>query len=288
MLRISHTTYITPPTTQWAKRRAVLTRALLLSGTLLLLAIVGHSSYAGSQKIRFASGPEKVSLIELYTSEGCSSCPPADRWLSALGDGDALWTQVVPVAFHVSYWDRLGWPDRFAQRQFDTRQRSVAARANAGVYTPGLFKDGTEFRRWRRTQPQSVGVLHAEAIDHAPGQLTISHVSDNEWEVTYQAAATRITQPADRVFAAVLGNQLTSVVRKGENAGKQLAHDFVVLQLESAVLTEAVMRTNTDKSGGTSWHARFTLNTTVTPQPAVAAWVTTVDGRTVQAVGGAL
>src|SRR5258705_5915226 len=64
----------------------------------------------------------QTSLIELYTSEGCSSCPPAEEWLGQLGKHPRLWRDFVPVAFHVDYWDGLGWPDRFARKQFTERQ----------------------------------------------------------------------------------------------------------------------------------------------------------------------
>ena len=63
---------------------------------------------------RFESGPQQISLVELYTSEGCSSCPPAEAWLSRLKEEPGLWKNFVPIAFHVDYWDRLGWRDRFS------------------------------------------------------------------------------------------------------------------------------------------------------------------------------
>ena len=74
----------------------------------------------------FESGAERVNLVELYTSEGCSSCPPADRWLSGLRRNRGLWQQVVPLAFHVDYWDNLGWRDQFADASWSERQRQYA------------------------------------------------------------------------------------------------------------------------------------------------------------------
>ena len=73
------------------------------------------------------SGPQKVSLLELYTSEGCSSCPPAETWLSRLTTDGRLWKEIVPVAFHVDYWDDLGWKDRYAKQEYTSRQRSYFA-----------------------------------------------------------------------------------------------------------------------------------------------------------------
>ena len=95
--------------------------------------------------IDFESGEHKVSLLELYTSEGCSSCPPADRWLSDLKNHHQLWKNVVPVAFHVDYWDYIGWQDRFADGRYSQRQRDFAREQSlTTVYTPGFILNGKE------------------------------------------------------------------------------------------------------------------------------------------------
>jgi hypothetical protein len=109
-------------------------RALILACALAL-----PSAHAAT--CTATSGPARASLLELYTSEGCSSCPPADRWLSQMPPR----RDVVPLAFHVDYWDRLGWKDRFAQAAFSQRQR--ARNRGAGwVYTPQVMLDGAERR----------------------------------------------------------------------------------------------------------------------------------------------
>src|ERR1017187_258248 len=81
---------------------------------------------SAAEPLRFASGPAHVALVELYTSEGCSSCPPAERWLAARRDDPGLWRDFVPIAFHVDYWNQLGWPDRFSTREFTQRQYALA------------------------------------------------------------------------------------------------------------------------------------------------------------------
>ncbi|MCB1738986.1 MAG: DUF1223 domain-containing protein, partial [Gammaproteobacteria bacterium] len=109
---------------------------------------------AQPQSIHVNSGPRQVALLELFTSEGCSSCPPADRWLSGLIDDPRLWRELVPVAFHVDYWDYLGWPDRFASREFSRRQRDHARSGGLSqVYTPGVVLNGAEWRGWHRGRP---------------------------------------------------------------------------------------------------------------------------------------
>ena len=86
-----------------------------------------------------------TTVVELYTSEGCSSCPPADRWLSTLKNRP----DVVALAFHVNYWDQLGWPDRFASAAFTERQRQLMAPSGSRyVYTPQVIANGQDWRGW--------------------------------------------------------------------------------------------------------------------------------------------
>jgi hypothetical protein len=98
-------------------------KRILAIAALALVAL--GTTQVGAQT--FQSGPARVGLLELYTSEGCSSCPPAESWLSGLAGNDALWKDVVPVAFHVDYWDYLGWRDVFASSAFSERQRDYAS-----------------------------------------------------------------------------------------------------------------------------------------------------------------
>src|SRR5436309_16121405 len=95
----------------------------------------------------FESGPEQVRVLELFTSEGCSSCPPAEAWLSKLKAEPGLWKEFVPLAFHVDYWDRLGWRDPFAAKEWTARQYRYSDRWGGDrVYTPGFVLDGKELR----------------------------------------------------------------------------------------------------------------------------------------------
>jgi hypothetical protein len=75
---------------------------------------------------QFQSAERRAALLEVFTSEGCSSCPPAESWLSHLKEAPGLWNDFVPVAFHVDYWDYLGWRDRWASKEFSDRQRAFA------------------------------------------------------------------------------------------------------------------------------------------------------------------
>ena len=267
---------ISPFRRGWAA--ALLAASVCSFGTVSLPA---NADSKETSQTHFTSGEQKVSLIELYTSEGCSSCPPADRWLSGLTQGEALWKNVVPVAFHVSYWDRLGWPDRFAQRGFDTRQRQLAARADAGVYTPGMFRDGQEFRTWRRSSAADIDrAFSAASTRSAPvGNLELTQQPNGVWQLRYEPAESSNDQKPSEAFVAVLGNDLVNDIARGENAGRKLKHDFVVLDLENQGLSA-------DKND--AYVASFKLDTSITERPALAAWVTDAQGNPIQALGGPL
>jgi len=122
-------------------------RAMLLMGFWAAAAAgAAPESQAGRDpRLHFESVSPGPRVIELYTSEGCSSCPPADRWLAALASQPQLWARYVPLAFHVDYWDALGWPDRFASRRHTARQRAYARNGRLSqVYTPAFVVGGNE------------------------------------------------------------------------------------------------------------------------------------------------
>ncbi len=191
-----------------------LTAAALLAG---LLALQANALLAAEH---FESGPERVALVELYTSEGCSSCPPADRWLSSLVDDPDLFEDFVPIGFHVDYWNYIGWKDRFSDRAFSERQRRYIDEGAARVvYTPGFFVAGEEWLGWRRGRDiaesrDTVGVLQARVdgetvvVSFAPGG----------------AGADRLD-----LHVILLGMGLETRVHAGENRGRELRHDFVAL-----------------------------------------------------------
>jgi hypothetical protein len=216
----------------------------------------------------FESPNESVRLVELFTSEGCNSCPPADAWLSSLRTSDGLWSRYVPVAFHVTYWDSLGWRDRFGQKKFDALHETTAAHANAPVYTPGVFVAGREWRAWRR-EPL--------AVDGPPGSVVgvlKAVVGDASATVTFDSPE-RFTQ-LGVALAWLQANQITQV-RRGENAGKSLRHEFVARVLHSAPM----------QPGNGIWRASIpTSATDKSAAQAVAVWIVDGAGQPIQATGG--
>ncbi len=129
---------------------------------------------------RLESGSESPQLIELYTSEGCSSCPPAEKWLSGFLKDPGLWTHRVPVAFHVDYWDRLGWKDKYASRENTLRQyRFRDEGAVKSIYTPGFLVNGQEWRGW--FQGRSIDEVRSKVAD---GKLIIE-IDDGKLVAAY-------------------------------------------------------------------------------------------------------
>jgi hypothetical protein len=233
---------------------------------LVLLLIVATAFSARAGEIVFESKPTRSHLIELYTSQGCSSCLPAEEWMSGLKNQPRLWQDIVPVAFHVDYWDHLGWRDPFASKLWTERQADYSVRwKSESVYTPAFALDGKEWH---------YGKL-PDASTETPGVLKIA-VDGERVTATFKASP----NSAGRydIHVARLGFSLTSDVTAGENSGKKLSHDFVVLGLTNETL----------KAGAKELKLPVpTQKSTVDPRTAIAAWVTQAGQlEPSQAVGG--
>lgn len=181
-----------------------------------------------------ASGERRIPLLELYTSEGCDSCPPTDRWVSGLPARGFDSARLVVLSFHVDYWNYLGWPDPFAQNKFSERQRDSAARNGARmVYTPQLLFDGKDYRRGVGTDDfgQRVAATNRRTPAAAISlqlQNTLQNTVAANGSVVIRDAAVR---NAAQTYLALYENNLSNRVTAGENRGKQLPHDFVVREL---------------------------------------------------------
>ncbi len=230
---------------------------------------------AGAEQ-RFSSGPARVALVELYTSEGCSSCPPAERWLGGLRTVPGLWRDFVPVAWHVDYWNRLGWPDRFSTKAYTQRQYAVAAAWGSGsVYTPCFVRDGEEWR--------ARGAAPEKNADGKPaGELTVELGAEGNCRVAFAPASAAANKEAWSVHVAVLGGGFASKVTAGENRGETLRQEFVALAVGEYPLVKPVSER--------AWTAEFALpkaKITDGERRAVAVWVTRRGELTpVQATGG--
>lgn len=175
------------------------------------------------------SGPNTAALVELYTSEGCSSCPPAERWLGTLPERYPG-TAVVPLALHVDYWDYIGWKDPYAKREFALRQRKLSQlQRMALVYTPQVMLQGRDFRRWgTQAFDEAVGRINSQPAK-ARLKLSLLRVDERALEVEVTA---ELAPPAGDValYLASYQSRLQSKVTAGENRGRILTHDHVVLE----------------------------------------------------------
>ena len=190
---------------------------LLLSLTILLFSITVFSEKL--PEIKFSSTEQKTTLIELYTSQGCSSCPPAEKWLNGLKEQKGLFKTFVPLAFHVDYWDYIGWKDIYADPVFSKRQRSLRSAGNiSSVYTPGFVVSGQEWRKWFE------GEAFPDTTVVQTGILAGS-IKDDKVSVTYSKKSKNLV-----LHVALLANGIETHVTQGENTNRILKADFVVVE----------------------------------------------------------
>jgi hypothetical protein len=213
-----------------------------------------------------ASTPTPV-LVELFTSEGCSDCPAADLLLDKLVSTQPVTgADIIALEQHVDYWDRLGWRDPFASKLWTERQAHYSARwKTESVYTPAFVLDGKEWH---------YGKL-PEAAAETPGVLKLTVNGER-----VSALFTTALGSADRydIHIARLGFSLRTNVTAGENNGRKLVHDFVVLGLTNETMTTGAKELQVPVSS---------TKTTADSRTAIAAWITAPGQlEPIQAVGG--
>jgi hypothetical protein len=253
----------------------MLNKLLTAAFTLLISMSAAYAANEDAVKagntVVLQSGEAQTKLLELYSSQGCSSCPPAEKWLNTFEGNSELWTSVVPVAFHVDYWDYIGWKDPFASSDYSNRQRRFRQQGlTRSVYTPGFLVNGSEWRGWFRRQSNlpagdaHAGVLKAEITE---GRITAEFPSDD---------------PRLLLHVAVLGNGLTTHVQRGENKRRTLEEDFVVLHHQ-------VIPVSIDNPGtwAFDWKKPLKSKSQKAEKFAAAIWVTGRDTLVpLQAAGG--
>jgi hypothetical protein len=221
--------FVTAPRHQWANGMVA---ACVLAG---LVAAPAHGAACNAR-----SGPQTTPLVELYTSEGCSSCPPADKWLSSTFARDSAGGAGIALAFHVDYWDRLGWKDRFATPSYTERQfEGMRANRARFVYTPQVLLQGRDFPQWQ--ERRSAAALAAFGTKPARAEITLEALPERG-AIAVKAAA-RVPSLADRkgavLYVALADDGLASDVKAGENAGARLVHDHVVRLLRAGPALDA-------------------------------------------------
>ncbi len=180
-----------------------------------------------------ASGPSLVPMVELFTSEGCDSCPAADRWLAAQFSPTEARQHVTVLAFHVDYWDRLGWADRFASPQYTQRQNDISdANRSTFVYTPQVVVQGKDTPGWSRGGVAATLTAARKQPGRADIALEVKAGADGSLTVKARATvAAAALRPGIALWLAYTDSGLVSEVTAGENRGVRLTHDHVVRRL---------------------------------------------------------
>lgn len=245
----------------------MLNRIMKTSSSIFFMLVSSMSLAAETMVLE--SGHKQNTLVELYTSEGCSSCPPAEKYLNSLKGNNELWKNIFPIAFHVDYWDYIGWKDQYAQKEFGYRQSSYASLKRAStVYTPAFMVNGASWRRgiFSSSLPTSQSL---------PGNLKVS-IDGKIVRASYQPRK-KNNQPL-KINIAVLGMGLSSNITRGENAGRSASHEFVVVGFNDKVSTNLMWETKLPK-----------LHYQKAKKYALAVWVSEINNPTpLQVVGNFL
>lgn len=219
----------------------------------------------------FYSTQNKVTLIELYTSQGCSSCPVADEWLGELKKREGLFSTFIPIAFHITYWDFIGWKDIFANKMNDNRQRYYANNVwkNKAVYTPQFVVDSYEYKAWfnRLAFPK----LQKEYA----GELILK-INNDSFDINFSSKK-KMTQQV-YVNIAILGFDYEVDVKRGENSNRRLHHDFVVLKHHQYFASL--------NKGELTFNGNVPKVIEDGHQKAVVVWLSSGQKEIIQAVGG--
>ena len=184
---------------------------------IFIILLASNSLLAITQE--FLTSTKQNVLLELYTSEGCSSCPNADRYLNNFKHNPKIFTRIFPLAFHVTYWNYIGWKDPFSNINYDQRQKNYRIIGHSkGVYTPQFFLNNSEWRNF--FSDKKLNYLQKNV-----GKLKIVR-KDDELDIHY-------SKNASIAHIAILGFNQKSKVDSGENNGKTFYHDFVVLSYKN-------------------------------------------------------
>lgn len=198
-----------------------------LTGALIL----NCSGEARSSQRKPTSGRPRTVLLELFTSQGCSSCPRADELLSKIRRENFRGSIVIPLAYHVDYWNHLGWSDPFSSPRWSERQNLYATVSKSNrIYTPQLVINGGV-----QLVGSADGAIHAEIERQMEGQdrgaVFIDRLSLGEGEIKVELRASldrRGNGERAKVFVVLFENGVTTAVSRGENARRNLTNDAIV------------------------------------------------------------
>ena len=184
--------------------------------TSIALTLIAPTVFAADGACVATSTADRVHVVELYTSEGCSSCPPAERWLSTLRDKPAY----IGLEYHVDYWDSSDWKDPYSSARYTSRQKALVRREKSDVsYTPQIAVDGRVWKTWPKGAPP-------EADSAAAPELRLEALPGDGLRARVSTSGAAVAE--GQVFVALAQNGLSNKIRGGENRGATLNHDHVV------------------------------------------------------------
>jgi hypothetical protein len=226
-----------------------------------------------ASRIKLVSGIQQTTLIELYTSQGCSSCPPAEHYLNSLKQHPQLWKTYIPIALHVDYWDYIGWKDQFALAENTRRQRQYAkVNQQRTIYTPAFFVNG---KPWRRTFYDR----EPDSLQNKVGNFQII-LEGNKLSAKFSPVEKLASRLKGTLVlnVAIVGMGYQSRIEAGEREGSQTSHDFILLAR------------NTQRSDNLHWQTQLPdIDSKGANRLALVAWLSRPDDpRPIQALGGYL
>lgn len=212
----------------------------------VFLAII-FTSLAAEETRSVISPTHRIALLELYTSEGCNSCPPAEKWLGQLEDKGFGSDKVIPIALHVDYWDYLGWRDVYADPQHSKRQQQHVLRNRLSTaYTPQLILDGKNLRPSRLLEGRLKKINSATA--EVEIKLSASPIKNNQLTVTSHIRPVKTGfAKAENLFLVLVEENVNSKIKAGENAGRTLKHHGVTRRFLKPVSLNISKETKIEK-----------------------------------------
>jgi hypothetical protein len=207
--------------------------ALCLLGTSLFVGVSGTQSGAGIPPENAESTTSGI-LVELFTSEGCSSCPPADELLRRLDAQRIIANnQIIVLSEHVDYWDQTGWRDRFSSRAYTDRQAEYARRFGiAEPYTPQMVVDGRQQFVGNSAHSLEEALRTAASLPKTSVLIPAADIDGNELILKLKANALPPGRTRGDLFVAVAENSRETQVKGGENSGRELRHVAVLRALQ--------------------------------------------------------
>jgi len=197
---------------------------LLFVSAVAIFGVVKKNSIDKKENNSYSKTYSSFAVLELFTSEGCSSCPPADKLLPQLATEN---TNVIPLSFHVDYWNRLGWTDPFSQAEFSDRQREYGRQFRLeSIYTPQLIING-EFEMVGNNRSTAQADIKNVLKEKAAVEVRVDEVKKENNKLSVTCTLNGNMDQTD-VMAALVQKHAEMKVKAGENRGATLSHTNVV------------------------------------------------------------